>query len=279
MTRSVALAARIAELLPPTAVARLQRIAIERRMRYLPSEPLRRSLQASDVRVRAAISGSKLTGYAAVFNSLSVPTTDDWATGYRESLVPGSFAQSLASGREIVALFNHDRNIVLASTRTGSLRLWEDQTGLAFEMTPLDCATTRDYILPSVRDGRISAMSFSYRPVRDTWSSDRKTHTVFEAELLEVSPVVHPAFPATSVTVIDGVSRSLKLRTSSAIGSGFQSPEQRRTAALKAWRCAVEDAPAEAARRAAIIAEHQRRIRERENRWAQAGSLVSLRGF
>jgi len=271
--------------LQSSVAARLGSIAADQRLARLwttaPSEPMRRSLETSDVRVRTSHRGATLTGYAAVFNTLSVPTSDAFGINYRESIRPGAFAGSLASGQEIIALWNHDKNVILASTRNGSLRLWEDERGLAFEMTPIDSATVRNYILPSIEDGRIYGMSFSFRPVRETWSADRRTHTVFEAELLEVSPVVYPAYPSTSVTVTGSASRSVVLRTPAKSETGYRTPEQRRSAAARAMAQAIDDAPHERARRAAIEAEALRRVREREERWARARSLagVSLGGF
>lgn len=126
--------------------------------------------------------------------------------------------------------------------------------------------------------GLVTARSRLNR-VRETWSADRKTKTVFEGDLHEVSPVALPAYPQTSVAVAESLTRSASVSARRANGPGYQSPEQRRAAARKAWAQSVSDAPCEAARRAAIIAEHQRRIRERSDRWAHASSSVSLRGF
>ena len=72
--------------------------------------------------LRAA--GRKLEGYAARFN------VEARIGDFTEVIRSGAFAGSLAVGRDILALVDHDRTRVLARTRSGNLWLSEDSCGL-----------------------------------------------------------------------------------------------------------------------------------------------------
>ena len=73
--------------------------------------------------MRAA--GRRLEGYASVFN------TEARVGGFRETVRPGAFRASLAGGRDMLALVDHDPGKLLARTASGTLRLAEDSRGLA----------------------------------------------------------------------------------------------------------------------------------------------------
>lgn len=67
-------------------------------------------------------SAPKLGGYAAVFDSIS----EDMGDG------PGCFTATLATDPDIRALINHDANLILGRTKSGTLTLAEDEIGLRF---------------------------------------------------------------------------------------------------------------------------------------------------
>jgi HK97 family phage prohead protease len=71
--------------------------------------------------------GRTLHGYAAVYNVES----DDLG-GFREKIVPGAFAGVLDA--DVRALLNHNPNEVLGRTKSGTLRLFDEQRGLRFEV-------------------------------------------------------------------------------------------------------------------------------------------------
>ncbi|EIQ76315.1 prohead protease, partial [Shigella flexneri 1235-66] len=52
--------------------------------------------------------------------------------------------------------------MLLGRTRSGTLKLEEDETGLRFELTPPDPSTGRD-VIELVKRGDISGMSFGFR--------------------------------------------------------------------------------------------------------------------
>ncbi len=133
-----------------------------------------------------------IAGYAAKFNS---PSQD--LGGFVEVLKPGCFAKSLAGGDQR-AFFNHCYDELLARTKSGTLRLWEDAVGLAYELDVPDTSLGRD-VYALVKRGDLDGNSFGFYAVSDEWSGDGKTDTILEAELIEISVVVYPAYLATTV--------------------------------------------------------------------------------
>src|SRR3712207_3100255 len=71
--------------------------------------------------------GRTLVGYAAVYGA----TSHDLG-GYVERIAPGAFADVLADA-DVRCLLNHDPNQVLARTKSGTLRLHDEERGLRFE--------------------------------------------------------------------------------------------------------------------------------------------------
>jgi Escherichia/Staphylococcus phage prohead protease len=144
--------------------------------------------------LRAEGEGHTITGYAAVFNSLSQVL---W--GFREMIAPGAFADSLSD--DVRALWNHDTAIVLGRTKSGTLRLHEDETGLRIEIDPPESAAA---YLESIARGDVDQMSFGFNTLEDDWNEDDEgqvIRTLRKVKLFEVSPVTFPAYTATSVGV------------------------------------------------------------------------------
>ena len=92
---------------------------------------------------------TKIGGHAAVFNSLS---EELW--GFREKIAPGAFAPALGKS-DIRALLNHDPNFVLGRTKSGTLQVYEDGTGLAVEIDPPETRWVDD-LLVSIGRGDIN---------------------------------------------------------------------------------------------------------------------------
>ena len=136
--------------------------------------------------------GRRLEGHAAVF---AQPAK---IGGFTETIAPGAFARSLADGRDILALVDHDAGRLLGRTASGTLRLAEDSRGLAFSLDVPDTALGRDLLVLAERRD-LGGMSFSFIAKRDTWpAADRRM--LHDVDLLEVSIVqAHPAYIGTSV--------------------------------------------------------------------------------
>jgi hypothetical protein len=139
----------------------------------------------------------KIRGYAAVF--------DEWSEdlgGFREVIRRGAFKKTIKEA-DVRALWNHDANYVLGRTKSGSLTLGEDRTGLAIEVDPPRTQWATD-LLESIRRGDVDQMSFGFRTVKDSWDDgdvNAIKRELLEVELFDVSPVTYPAYPQTSVGV------------------------------------------------------------------------------
>lgn len=177
----------------------------------------RRSLGVSEFRfVEAAGQPPRITGYAARFNTPSHPIAVR-GKKFIESIAPGAFSQALGNGGNTVLRVEH-RDLPLADTATGTLKLVQDSVGLRFEaeLDPSDPDVQR--IMPKLRRGTMKDMSFAFRAAAggDRWEMrDGVPHRTLAdiAELEDVAVVAKPAYPETSIAL-----RSLDSWTQSAEG-------------------------------------------------------------
>jgi HK97 family phage prohead protease len=154
--------------------------------------------RAFDLELRVDKKARKISGHAAVFD---VEGDGGW---FREKIAPGAFADS-AQVDDVRALWNHDANFVLGRNRAGTLRLHEDERGLAIEIDPPDTQFARD-LLVSIERGDVSQMSFGFRTVKDSWErstegNGQDLRTLEKVRLFDVSPVTFPFYPETHVAV------------------------------------------------------------------------------
>jgi HK97 family phage prohead protease len=162
----------------------------------------RRSL-AEPVQIETREEGSRpvIQGYAALFD---VETEiRSWYGSFKESLAPGCFKNSIASGRKVVSLFNHDVNYVLGSTSGKSLKLLEDMRGLWIEVEPPDTQVGRD-VVEYIRRGDVQGQSFMFTITKEEWTIAKEAteldrRRILEVELFECGPVLFPAYEETSV--------------------------------------------------------------------------------
>lgn len=146
-----------------------------------------------DFRVDSNTGKPTIFGYAAKYN---VRSSD--LGGWTEVIAPNAFANYLKTNPDVRALFNHNQDIVLGRTISGTLRIASDSVGLAYEVDPPDTQTARD-LMTSMKRGDITQSSFGFICNDAEWSTDPTTgmdvRTVTDAELFDVSPVTFPAYP------------------------------------------------------------------------------------
>ena len=145
----------------------------------------------------ASSDGMSFTGYAAVFDSPSEPLP------FTEVIKGGAFQRSLKSRNEIKLFMNHNTDVVLGSSRAGTLRLSEDSRGLLAEADLPDTTAGRDLSVLMQR-GDVNSMSFGFSvpPRGDKWSDDGATRELHQVRLHEVSIVTgFPAYQATTASV------------------------------------------------------------------------------
>lgn len=142
----------------------------------------------------------KVSGYAAVFNSLT--TIEDWFT---ELISPGAFARTLSDNGDIRALYNHNWDNVLGRTKSGTLALEEDDRGLKFEVTLPNTTVARD-LAESMARGDVNQCSFGFLVTKETWDYDVEPaqRTIEEVELYEISVVSIPAYEDTEANLVRG---------------------------------------------------------------------------
>lgn len=144
--------------------------------------------------------GGRIEGIAAVVNKR---TDLGW---YEEEIEKGAFDEVMKD--DVRALFNHDPNLVLARTTSGTLTLsLNDRGDLMYSYETPDRTYARD-LEDSVakKDVDQSSFAFSIKQERWIWAEQRsdggkKDLRIVEklSRLYDVSPVTYPAYQDTSV--------------------------------------------------------------------------------
>jgi hypothetical protein len=163
------------------------------------------TLSEATVEYRDAGDGEKrptIVGYGAVFNSESRNLG-----GFIETVHPKAFDEVLSSKPDVLGLYNHDKNKLLARSSNGSLKLSVDGYGLRYEMS-LPATRDAEDVATMVKERLVTGSSFAFavkKNAGDIWSTDEKgmkRREIRSIGLLEdVGPVVRPAYDASSVVV------------------------------------------------------------------------------
>jgi HK97 family phage prohead protease len=136
-------------------------------------------------------------GYVTKFNTRSVVIWD-----FVEYVAKGAFRNSLKNN-VIKSLWNHDSNMVIGSTKNSSLRLWEDEIGLKFELDLPNTSWGKD-AYETVRTGLVDGVSFGFYVKEDEWEylADEGLYkrTLLDVDLFEISPTPFPAYQDSQVS-------------------------------------------------------------------------------
>lgn len=158
-----------------------------------------RRFTAVRVEVRAASDTNTIGGYAARFN---LPSQN--LGGFREFIAPGAFNRAASrnwpgTGVGVFARYNHDDNMILGNTDSGTLRLTVDDEGLRYDV---DVPKARADVYELVQRGDVRSSSFAFVTDDDDWSTDDSgfpVRTLQQVQLIDVAPVNTPAYLDTSV--------------------------------------------------------------------------------
>lgn len=158
-----------------------------------------RRLTPGLVELRSSTTDSgKIGGYAAVFDKLSRNLG-----GYVERIDQRAFNGSRAANfQDVIARYNHDKNLVLGTMAGGTLELRIDpQQGLWYEVTP---PKSRADVLELVQRGDVRYSSFAFRAMSngDEWTTTDQGYpmrSLVDVQLIDVAPVVDPAYFDSSV--------------------------------------------------------------------------------
>ena len=139
----------------------------------------------------------KVIGHASVYNKMS----EDLG-GFKEIISPGAFDDVM--GDDVRALINHDGNLILARTTSGTLQLSTDEDGLRYEFEMPETSYGKDLAI-SMKRGDISQSSFAFTVSDDLWETrdGMDIRTILKIKrLFDVSAVTYPAYPDANDLVI-----------------------------------------------------------------------------
>jgi hypothetical protein len=164
-------------------------------------EPENIERRVFEVRADTEPESRKIHGYAALFDSRTSlsPYVD-------EVIKPGAFGDAIKTS-DVRALFNHDPNLILARTASGTLKIKQDARGLHYEFEVPNTNFGNDF-LEMVRRGDISQSSFAFtvedaemtKETKD--GADKWVRTIKRIKALyDVAPVTYPAYNDTTVAI------------------------------------------------------------------------------
>ena len=147
--------------------------------------------------MRASQDEHKLSGYFAVFGPAY-----EMMPGVKERIASSAFDDTLKNDNgDIRCLWNHDDNIVLGRTGSGTLSLRADEHGLFGVVTINPNDTDAMNALARVQRGDVSQCSFGF-VIEDEEVFEHNNELEFlikRVKLYEVSPVTFPAYKETSI--------------------------------------------------------------------------------
>jgi HK97 family phage prohead protease len=135
-----------------------------------------------------------VSGYAAVFDSPSEPLP------WTEYVKRGAFRKTIKDGADVRLLIDHT-GVPLARTKSGTLKLREDEKGLYMEarLDPNNPDAVK--MRSALMRGDVSQMSFAFETIKDAWNKDRTVRELREVKLHDVSIVTYPAYEETSAEI------------------------------------------------------------------------------
>jgi HK97 family phage prohead protease len=188
-------------------------------------------------------------GYAAKFNRASQNLG-----GFIEVVERSFFNKSRGDGwPDVLARYNHDDNMLLGTTASGTLRLDLDEEGLLYEVDP---PKSRSDIVELVDRGDVHKSSFAFRVFEDDWTmSDQgfPQRSLVSGQLIDVAPVNTPAYLDTSAGLrslankfeadfeeVRSLAQGDELRKFFKVTTGPQAPQKRSAAARLAMVKAIK---------------------------------------
>lgn len=167
----------------------------------------------------------RLTGYAIVFGTASLPLYSDENETIREVIAPEAVTQQLLDTSDIVMTMFHNDSLILARSAAGkgTLSYSIDEHGVKFDFEPPQTEDGKKAV-ELVKRGDIAGCSFAFSTdysdresvERSATMEDGKRITTYTVRkitgLYDFTLTPHPAYPATSVEAREAaqLGRSLK---------------------------------------------------------------------
>jgi HK97 family phage prohead protease len=165
----------------------------------------RRYALAGPVILRAKDGGAlRFEGHAAVFDQRTWIGDPAKRWGWWEQVAGGAFSRAVAED-DVVFLYNHNDDTVMARTTSGSLTLAEDKVGLRVRaaLDPADVDVAR--LVPKLERGDVNKMSFAFTVSKESWEildDGDELRTIEAVEpLWDVSAVTFPAYDGTDAAL------------------------------------------------------------------------------
>jgi len=156
----------------------------------------KRTITSTNIEVREAEEGGYvIEGIAAMVDK------DNDMGWYIERIERGAFDGRLND--DVRFLINHDPNLILARTKSGTGELFTDDIGnLCYRYTTPNRTYAKD-LADAIRSGDIDQSSYAFTIDEQDWqerADGKEVRTIKKyARLYDVSPVTYPADPDTSV--------------------------------------------------------------------------------
>jgi len=133
---------------------------------------------------------------------------------FKEKVRKGAFVRSLKE-QPVLAFWNHNSDIVLGNTENNTLKAWEDEVGLRFELELPDTTAGND-AGKLIERGDVRGVSFGFNTRKEEWDETDKNNpirTLVDVQLYEISPTPLPAYTQSNVSaraVMDEHNEELK---------------------------------------------------------------------
>lgn len=167
------------------------------------SKLTRRFLPAEELEIRAEQEGKvrKLSGYGIVYNRKAQIYEDLY-----EIIRPGAARKILEANADIKCCLNHNRERIFGRTKSGTLTLEENQTGVKYTALPPEAQWANDALV-SIKRRDIDGSSFTFAVEPSGEKITKQSDGTFLREIFEFSrigemgPVTDPAYLDTTANV------------------------------------------------------------------------------
>jgi HK97 family phage prohead protease len=199
-----------------------------------------------ELRAEGSADEMALVGFASRYN---VESHD--LGGFREVVAPSAFVRSLKENADVKATFNHNPDKILGRSTSGTLTLTQNEKGLQWRCALDSTSQLHRDIYASVKRGDISECSFAFcvdkegqkwEERKDAAGENYLLRTLLDVDLMDVSAVVFPAYPATNVDARSLWPDGEIMEIRSAIDSLKRSRDDSNEAQLQLLRDGLNDA-------------------------------------
>ena len=156
-----------------------------------------RKHEVQELRIEHQDDTVTLHGYVTKYNERSQ------FMGFYEQVDKKAFDNTLKNDNNVFALYNHDWNKILGSTRNGTLKLETDDIGLKFTLQPKANTSFLNDARELVDSGELRGMSFGFIVKEDDWESrdGQDIRTLKDVDLREVTLTAIPAYESSEVAL------------------------------------------------------------------------------